>query len=549
MFRSPDVPGEPGSVPGRAQESAAIRDSAGDLMTVEEPCRAVAIGKIAAASGSVTILHADGTILQATVGDAVYEGDVVQAGLSAVSIAFVDSTVINLAAGGRMALSEFAYDPNSASNSALINVVDGTFAYLGGKVARTGELRLATPFATIRRTASNGGIGMLALGALTLYGLRESDATSGDTVTDDGLIPPQDDKPHGIYDLIFPDGHVMVVEDIEHEIVVTPTGSGQYSVQMAAISPSQAAEWAQQLNQLHDVQLNFQTLQGTQGGSSANPFSNDLPSGLHFDLTPNLTPINFQSVLPPSGGQSSTTGNSIIVVPTLEAPAPQPPTVTITTTTLTIISPNTTTPILNANEAAAGFDITGATSVADGQVVTVAIVDSNGNPVGSYTATASGGTWSVNVTPAQAQALADGSYTITANVSDPAGNPAPQASQTFTVAETLPKVTISATDGDGDNVITSTEAQGGVTLSGNVTGLAANSTFTITVTDGSFTKSYTATVDSAGTGWTATIPAADATTLPDGPAALTVKAQITDQFGNTSALATQTFTVAEVDQA
>src|SRR5262249_40954426 len=158
---------------------------------VERPGRVVAIGKIATASGSVTILHADGTIVQATAGDAVYEGDVVQAGLSAVSIAFVDSTVFNLAAGGRMALSEFAYDPNSTSNSALINVVDGTFAYLAGKVARTGELRLATPFTTIRRTASGAGVGILTLGALTLYGLRDSFATSG-PVTDDGLI---DDRP------------------------------------------------------------------------------------------------------------------------------------------------------------------------------------------------------------------------------------------------------------------------------------------------------------------------------------------------------------------
>ena len=47
--------------------------------------------------------------------------------------------------------------------------------------------------------------------------------------------------------------------------------------------------------------------------------------------------------------------------------------------------------------------------------------------VDSYTTTAGSGTWSVNVTPAQAQALADGVYTVTADVSDVAGNPAHQA--------------------------------------------------------------------------------------------------------------------------
>src|SRR5262249_6846804 len=147
------------------------------------------------------------------------------------------------------------------SNSALINVVEGTFAYLGGKVARTGELRLATPFATIRRTASGSGIGILTLGALTLYGLRDSFATSG-PVTDDGLI---DDRPFSTYDLYFRDGQHLVVDSPDFELVVTPRGSG-YNVQMAAISASQAAEWGRELSQLHTIQLNIQTLQGTQGG-------------------------------------------------------------------------------------------------------------------------------------------------------------------------------------------------------------------------------------------------------------------------------------------
>jgi len=117
-----------------------------------------------------------------------------------------------------------------------------------------------------------------------------------------------------------------------------------------------------------------------------------------------------------------------------------------------------------------------------------------------------------------------------------------QATQTFTVHE-LPTVTISVQDGDGDNVITHAEAQGGVTLTGTVTGLAAGATFNITVADGPLTHSYTATVNAQGTGWTTTIPPADATTLKDGT--LTVTAQVTDQFGNQSVQATQAFAVDE----
>jgi VCBS repeat-containing protein len=195
--------------------------------------------------------------------------------------------------------------------------------------------------------------------------------------------------------------------------------------------------------------------------------------------------------------------------------------------------------------ASVGFSITGSEAGADGLPITVTIVDGNGAVVESYNITGAQGGWSVDVTNAQAMALADGSYTVTAQVTDQFGNPSTAATQTLEVHETLPTVTISTVAADGDNVINRAEAQDGVTLSGTVTGLAADSTFSITATDGSFSHAYHATVNAAGTGWTATIPSDDATQLQDGTSALTVTAQVSDPFGNASATATQTFTVEE----
>ena len=184
--------------------------------------------------------------------------------------------------------------------------------------------------------------------------------------------------------------------------------------------------------------------------------------------------------------------------------------------------------VVNAGEAAAGFAISGSETGANGQPVTVTISDSQGHVVDSYTTTASGGSWSVSVTSAQAQALRDGTYTVTAQVTT--GNASVSESVQVVVAETLPTVTIDPVD--GNNVINHAEAAAGVTLSGTVTGLAAGATFTVTVTDGTFSKNYTATVNTAGTGWTAPIPASDALALPNGTA--TATAQVTDQNGNAS---------------
>jgi len=113
------------------------------------------------------------------------------------------------------------------------------------------------------------------------------------------------------------------------------------------------------------------------------------------------------------------------------------------------------------------------------------------------------------------------------------------------VAETLPTVTINKINGNdiivrSDNANDKSHEEHGVsavTLSGTVSGIAANSTFKVSVRDDVFSKSYTATVNAAGSGWTATIPAADVRKLPNGTA--TVTAQADDRYGNSSLPAVQ----------
>src|SRR6202012_4705384 len=89
-----------------------------------------------------------------------------------------------------------------------------------------------------------------------------------------------------------------------------------------------------------------------------------------------------------------------------------------------------------------GIVPSGSTSVVNGQTATITIVDSTNAVKDTLTAVVSGGTWSVNLTAGQAQALADGTYTVKANVSDSAGNAATTATQAITVDETSPTITI-----------------------------------------------------------------------------------------------------------
>ena len=117
------------------------------------------IGKVVTATGSVTIEHASATVIQANVtgqagqtkvGDLVYLGDMVQTGTDGrVGINFTDGTAFNLSSNARMALSEFVYDPNGKSNSTLFNLTKGTFTFVAGNIAKTGDMKIDTPVATM----------------------------------------------------------------------------------------------------------------------------------------------------------------------------------------------------------------------------------------------------------------------------------------------------------------------------------------------------------------------------------------------------------------
>ncbi|WP_312015686.1 FecR family protein [Bradyrhizobium liaoningense] len=117
------------------------------------------IGKVVAATGSVTIERAGAVVVQASVsgepgraniGDPVYLGDVVRTGVdSRVGINFTDGTSFNLSSNARMALDQYVYDPDGKSNSTLFNLTRGTFTIVAGSIAKTGDMKVDTPVATM----------------------------------------------------------------------------------------------------------------------------------------------------------------------------------------------------------------------------------------------------------------------------------------------------------------------------------------------------------------------------------------------------------------
>ncbi|MDR9956656.1 Ig-like domain-containing protein [Enterobacter hormaechei subsp. xiangfangensis] len=174
--------------------------------------------------------------------------------------------------------------------------------------------------------------------------------------------------------------------------------------------------------------------------------------------------------------------------------------------------------ILNASEAQSDLAISGTSTAEAGQTVTVSL---NGK---DYTTTVSAnGSWTLNVPAADLAGLTDGSVTVTASVSDKAGNPA-SVDHALTVDVTVPAVTIHTVA--GDDVINVAEHNQAQIVSGSATGAAAGDKVTVTIGG----QTYTTVLDAAGN-WSVGVPANVISGLSDGT--VTVSVSVTDAAGNT----------------
>ncbi len=189
---------------------------------------------------------------------------------------------------------------------------------------------------------------------------------------------------------------------------------------------------------------------------------------------------------------------------------------TAPTVSIEIVSDNN---IINAAEAQQDLVIDGVTNAEAGQTVTVTL-----NGVDYTTTVQANGSWSVTVPTADLSGITDGNYTISAAVSDKAGNPA-SADRDVLVDTTVPQLTIHTVS--DDDVINSAEHAQALIVTGSVTGAAAGDVVTVTLNG----KSYTATLDASGN-WSVGVPAADVTALAAGD--YTITAALTDKAGNSN---------------
>ncbi|MBE7632729.1 Ig-like domain-containing protein, partial [Tenacibaculum finnmarkense genomovar ulcerans] len=201
--------------------------------------------------------------------------------------------------------------------------------------------------------------------------------------------------------------------------------------------------------------------------------------------------------------------------------------------TITTTTPIEGDDIINASEDGDVIISGVTTDVEDGQTVTVTLSDGTNSVTTSGTVT--GGVWTA--TDVDVSGLTDGQITVTADVTDVAGNPA-QDADPVTKDATAPTIALTIDDITADNILNAAEAGTTIAVTGTVGGdFNTGDTVTLTV-DGT---DYTGTVDKGGV-YSIDVPGSALAADAD----LTVGGSVTttDIAGNTvSATDTQVYSI------
>ncbi|MEQ9868860.1 Ig-like domain-containing protein [Pectobacterium odoriferum] len=151
--------------------------------------------------------------------------------------------------------------------------------------------------------------------------------------------------------------------------------------------------------------------------------------------------------------------------------------------------------------------------------------------IGAYTTTGvtlAGGQWSATIPANALSILADGNVQVSATVTDSAGNTGSASGALDVVIHT--NFTISIATPFVDGVLNQVESTADQLLTGTTGLIDPGQSVSVSITNGTLTHTYSATVAANGQ-WNVTLPSADLTSLGDGTH--TINVTVTDHAGNT----------------
>ncbi|MBR0936945.1 FecR domain-containing protein [Bradyrhizobium jicamae] len=142
----------PAPAPGAAPATPATPAPAANTQaTAPEP-----IGNVATLTGTATVKR-NNTTTPLQIRDDIFPNDeIATAPTSSLGITFTDGTTFDLRANARIVIDNYVYQDGGQQNNALFDVAKGTAAFVAAAVAKTGNMKISTPTATLGIRGTTG---------------------------------------------------------------------------------------------------------------------------------------------------------------------------------------------------------------------------------------------------------------------------------------------------------------------------------------------------------------------------------------------------------
>ncbi|MCG2645685.1 MULTISPECIES: Ig-like domain-containing protein [Bradyrhizobium] len=491
------------------------------------------IGHVATVTGSASIVR-NGVTIEANNGDVIYQNDVVQTGSdSKIGLVLIDGSAFNLSANARFMLNDLGYEDQTnangtlvslttGSNHSLFTLVQGAASFVAGQVAKTGDMKVATPTAVI-------GI----RGTAVILNVDSVDGQVSISVADqhDGQI-------HSVQVFRCVPGSALqgaciagdaigIVSSDGPSLTITPTANFEVTTQAVGKSQSQVAQEFGAFQQvLTTYDIGRQIAPDTPPPSDGKRGDVDTKSLQKFAGSPPPLPTEAPTAVvvddvkgQASGGSITPPTVTLALITASSGSTTKSPVATLDTTQVVTVVPSGPVTINTA-----GGQTNQGTQTISGSVdlvyvgTTVTLYDTyNGVTTQIGVATVgSDGVWSKAVT-----LVGDGDHSIVAL--DANSNVTASVPVVFTLDTTAPTVAITSTGGPTN--------QASQTITGTVD--AADAGATVTILDGA-TAIGTALVQSNGS-WSSAV------TLSNGANSLT--ARVSDTAGNTATSSAVVYTL------
>ena len=114
------------------------------------------IGNVATLTGTATVTR-NNAATPLKLQDDIYLNDVLQTSAnSTLGVTFNDATTFNLTANAQITVDNYVYEDGGKQNAAIFDIAKGTVAFVAAAVAKTGDMKISTPTATLGIRGTTG---------------------------------------------------------------------------------------------------------------------------------------------------------------------------------------------------------------------------------------------------------------------------------------------------------------------------------------------------------------------------------------------------------